>query len=101
MKDTSTVMQQKQNSISLLLILLNIILGFVYVLCTPQHENDFFTGLFWAVLLAVILQALFVFTYKGNAPLVSKWLLGILLFIALCYGAFLIYASALGKAFQH
>ncbi|RYD71315.1 MAG: hypothetical protein EOP53_23890 [Sphingobacteriales bacterium] len=93
--------QQRQNSISVALILTNIFLAFVYLLCTPLREDDFFIGLLGVSILACLLQALFVFTYKGKAPLASKWILAVFVLITLCYAALVGYAMALGKAFQH
>lgn len=102
MEDISPkLQQQKQDSISIRLILINIFLAFVYLLCIPQREDDFFVGILYIGILATTLQALFVFTYKGKAPLASKWILAVFVLVTLCYAALVGYAMALGKAFQH
>jgi chromate transport protein ChrA len=93
--------QQKQNNIAALLIGVNIFLAFVYILCTPQDEDDLFKGLLRIAVMAVVLQALFVFGRKGKAPLASKIILLLFIVIAILYGAFLLYAFGLAKAFQH
>lgn len=93
--------QRQQNTFSALLIAVNMVLSFIVVLCIPQHEDDFFMGIFYAMLLAVLLQALFVFTYKGKAPVPARWILGLLVAVAILYGVFIAYIAALGSAFQH
>ena len=92
---------EKQNSISVLLILANILLGFIFLFCTPRHENDFFLGLLAVGVFSLLLQSVFVFTYKGKAPVASKIILVAILIIVLLYALFIGYAFALGKAFQH
>ena len=94
-------MQQKQHTISAGLIVLNIFLGLVYVNCIPQEEDSFFMGLLGVGILAVLLQVLFVFTYKGKAPFLSKCILVVLLLATIAYGMLICYAIALAKAFQH
>ena len=84
-----------------MLIALNIILCLLYLFGTSLSENEFFLSFLYAGVFTVLLQALFVFTYKGKAPLLSKWILGILIFITLVYAAFIAHATALGKAYQH
>ncbi|MFT3979289.1 MAG: hypothetical protein QM687_02390 [Ferruginibacter sp.] len=94
-------LQQKQHTISAGLVVLNIFLGLVYVNCIPQEEDSFFMGFLGVGILAVLLQALFVFTYKGKAPFLSKCILVVLLLATVAYGALICYVIALGKAFQH
>jgi len=93
--------QQNQNRISAVLIIFNIILALIYTNCTPQREDDFFIGLLGIGIFIVLLQAIFVFTYRGKAPLSSKWVLAVFILITLLYAIFIAYVSALGKAFQH
>jgi glucan phosphoethanolaminetransferase (alkaline phosphatase superfamily) len=95
------IAQQKQNNLSAGLIFLNIILAVLYVTCIPQQEDDLFAGLLAVAVITVLLQAIFVFSYKGKAPLLSKWLLLIFFLVAAGYTLFIGYVMALGKAFQH
>ena len=102
MKETSEQLAaSKQNTLSAGLIFLNILLALAYLICTPQTEDDLFAGLAGIGVLAVLLQAFFVFSYKGKAPLLSKWLLAIFFLITAGYALLIGYAMALGKAFQH
>ena len=98
---SGTLGREKQNLLSAGLIFLNIILAVIYFNCVPQSEDAFFMSLLAVGIFAVVLMALFVFTYRGKAPLVSKWILALCIVITLIYGLFIGYATALGKAFQH
>ncbi|RYY70301.1 MAG: hypothetical protein EOO13_07010 [Chitinophagaceae bacterium] len=93
--------EQRQQFISVGLIALNIILALLYAFCTPQTEDSFFMAWLAVGIFAVVLQAIFVFSHKGRAPLLSKWLLFLFFVITAGYGLLIAYTVALGKAFQH
>ena len=95
------IIKNKQDNLSAALVIINICLALLYVICTPQREDDFFVGLLAVGIAAVLLQLLFVFVRKGKAPLLSKWLLAIFVLATVLYGGLIAYAMALGKAFQH
>lgn len=88
----------KNSNLSVLLIIVNIILVWIFFGLTPKSEDESMIGMCFAGAAFVVLQGLYAFSYNYRA---AKWLFGIALLMVLFFTGLLWYGFQLGKAFQH
>lgn len=91
-------LKEKNSSLSILLIIVNIILVLIFFNLIPSSEDEGIMRMYFAGIAFVVLQGLYAFSYRYRA---AKWFFGISLLILLVFTGLLWYAFQLGKAFQH
>lgn len=91
-------LKEKNSSLSVLLIIVNVILVLIFFNVTPSSEDEGIMGMYFAGVAFVVLQGFYAFSYRYRA---AKWFFGISLLILLVFTGLLWYAFQLGKAFQH
>lgn len=91
-------LKEKNSSLSILFIIVNVILVLIFFNLIPGSEDEGIMGMYFAGVAFVVLQGLYAFSYGYRA---AKWFFGISLLILLVFSGLLWYAAQLGKAFQH
>jgi hypothetical protein len=94
-------LKQKNSSLSVIMIGVNLLLLIIFLNITPNSENEQFEAIAFTSFAFVVLVGLYAFSYHGKAYRAGKWIFGIALFIFLIFVGLLWYAAQLGKAFQH
>lgn len=93
--------KQKNSSLSIKLILVNLILLLVFFNCTYTTENQtIFNVIIFFISLTFLLGG-YTFSYRGKNHKSSRRLFYISLLISAILTYFLFYMLALGKAYQH
>lgn len=94
-------LKQKNSSLSVVMIGVNLFLLLIFFNITPNSENEEFEALILMCFAFVLLVGLYAFSYHGKAYRAGKWVFGIALLIFLIFLGLFWYAAQLGKAFQH
>lgn len=94
-------LKRKNSSLSVLLIIVNIVLVLILFNVTPLSEDQQIVSLLAAGFAFVVLIGFYAFSYKGKGYRTSNWIFGISLVILLILIGFFWYLMQLAKAFQH
>lgn len=94
-------LKQKNSSLSVMMIGVNLFLLLIFLNITPSSENEQIEAILFMSFALVVLVGLYAFSYHGKAYRAGKWIFGIALVIFLIFMGLLWYAAQLGKAFQH
>lgn len=95
------IQKQKNSSLSIGLIILNICLILIFFNSTGEFAGQGEINLLIVVFSATVLTGAYAFSYHGRGYRIAKWIFAILLLISLFFIGILFYISALGHAFQH
>ncbi len=91
----------KNNSMSVVLIIANLIVVFIYLNCTHTTENQDFYNIIIFFMSLTLLLAGHVFTYRGIQYRLNRRIFYISLIITVLLVAFLLFMLGLGSGFQH
>ena len=93
--------KRKNSMLSILLIMLNMVVVYVYTHISYNSEDaEARNLLLYAISLTVLLGG-YAFSYHGEGYRLAKWLFGLMVIITLVMMGLLWYATQLGHAFQH
>ena len=100
-KNNFDAIQQKNSSISILLIFINVLFVLIYKSIGFNSESNVLENRLWLLVSFTILLGGYAFFYNGKKYRVGKWLFAISFVICAIYFGLLWYGMQLGKGFNH
>lgn len=101
MENPEKALKEKNSSLSVILIVINIVLAYIYTNIGHYSEDESIVNMIGLVGIFTLLLGAYALSYRDKTNRLLNWLFGLALLVFLGSVLLWAYAMALGKAYQH